>query len=348
MSRCGLVQRTLLVTIGIVALNRAWIIDKMLSSIESQTYPHIKLFVIFVDGVSKDGTAEVAKQRLARSDFAGYDLIVQKCNIPEGRNICLKRMRGELLLFWDSDVIMPTDAVSKLVEALEIEQADLMTALVKQITVASTDEIAGKLREIPAFAEGAPRAEIKAAMMGQSLLTKRLAKTVSFDPQLTIQEDTDFCLRARAQGFRIMLDPKITVLDVNMFNMAYSDICIDMSLKDAMRGIRKKSQVQVYAYNFSSGWKRALKFFSIYKRYLFYLLYIPTIVLTVYGILFQNILLSLAFPIYALSYTVLQIRRRGVARGAKAFVLSILVGIPNALWVTCYWLECVIKGSKKL
>ena len=348
MSRCGLVQRILLVTVGIVALNRAWIIDKMLSSIESQTYPHDKLFVLFVDGVSKDGTAEVAKKRLARSDFAGYDLIVQKCNIPEGRNICLKRMHGELLLFWDSDVIMPTDAVSKLVEALEIEQADLMTTLVKRITVASTDEIAGKLKEIPSFVEDAPRAEIKAAMMGQSLLTKQLAKTVSFDPQLTIQEDTDFCLRARAQGFRIMLDPKIAVLDVNMFNMAYSDICIDMSLKDAMRGIRKKSQVQVYAYNFSSGWKIALKFFSIYKRYLFYLLYIPTIVLTVYGILFQNILLSLAFPIYALSYTVLQIRRRGIARGVKAFVLSILVGIPNALWVTCYWLECVTKGSRKL
>jgi glycosyltransferase involved in cell wall biosynthesis len=341
------VQNTPLVTIGIVALNRAWIIDKMLSSIQSQTYPHDNLFILFVDGVSKDDTAELAKKRLSQADLSGYEVIVQKCNIPEGRNICLEKMRGELLLFWDSDVIMAPDAVSTLVEALETEHADLMTAVVKQIKVSSTDEIAGKLQELVNADRKASRGEIKAAMMGQSLLSKRLASTVSFDPQLTIQEDTDFCLRAKEKGFKIMLDPNVTVLDINMFNMPYSDICIDMSLKDAMRGIRKKSQVQVYAYNFASGWKNAVNFFLQYKRYLFYLFYLPTIVLTVYGILIQNIYLSIVFPLYALLYTVLQIRRRGITRGFKAFLLSLLVGIPNALWVTYYWIRYVSKGSKK-
>lgn len=340
-------QNTPLVTVGIVAYNRAWIIDKALLSIQSQTYPHDKLFVLVVDGVSKDSTADVAKQRLAQSDFGGYEVVVQKCNIPEGRNICLERMHGELLLFWDSDVIMPPDAVSRLVEALQAEHADLMTAVAKNVTVASTDEVEGKLKEIMEADGKAPRGEIKAAMMGQSLLTKHLASTVKFDPQLTIQEDTDFSLRARAQGFRIMIDPAIVVIDVNMFNVAYSDICIDMSLRDAMRGIRRKSQVQVYAYNFSAGWKNTLHFFSLYKRYVFYLLYIPVIVLTVLGILLGNVYLAVVFPLYALLYTVLQIRRRGVARGVKAFVLSLLVGIPNAVWVTVYWLQCAAKGSNK-
>jgi glycosyltransferase involved in cell wall biosynthesis len=341
------VQNTPLVTVGIVALNRAWIIDKMLSSLQSQTYPHNNLYVLFVDGISKDGTADLAKQKLAKSDFSGYEVIVQKCNIPEGRNICLNKMRGELLLFWDSDVIMAPDTVSCLVASLQEEHVDLMTALVKNVTVASTDEIPRRLQEITKSVKKVCRYEIKAATMGQSLLSKRLASTVTFDPRLTIQEDTDYCLRAYEQGFKVMIDPNITVLDINMFNVAYSDICIDMSLKDAMRGIKRKSQVQVYAYNFSVGWKNALGFFSLYKRYVFYLFYIPTIILTVFGIAVQNILIALVFPIYALFYTILQVRRRGIARGVKAFVLSILVGIPNAVWVIVYWIECVAKDSKK-
>jgi glycosyltransferase involved in cell wall biosynthesis len=103
-------QRTRLVTVELVALNRAWIIDEVLLSIQSQTYSHDSLFMLFVDGASRDGTADLAKQKLSQSDFKGYEVIIQKCSIPEGRNICLERMRGDLLLFWDSDVIMESDS----------------------------------------------------------------------------------------------------------------------------------------------------------------------------------------------------------------------------------------------
>jgi glycosyltransferase involved in cell wall biosynthesis len=339
-------QATPLITVGIVAYNRAWIIKEMLGSLQNQNYPHSDIFVLFVDGVSKDGTAEAAEQILAAADFGGYEVLVQKCNIPEGRNICLDKMKGELLLFWDSDVIMPSDTVRGLVEALQEENADLMTAVAKNVTVTSTSEIPQKLQEIKPQTPRRPRHDIKAVMMGQSLLTKKLAKTVTFDPQLTIQEDTDYCLRAKALGFKIIIAPNLEVLDINMFNVAYSDICIDMSFGDAMKGIKRKSQVQVYAYHFGSQRKNAFRFFSAYKRYLFYLLYIPTIILTIVGVFLQNIPLALVFPIYALFYTALQIRRRGVKRGIRAFALSLVVGIPNAFWVTVYWIECVLRGNK--
>ncbi len=317
----------------------------MLISLQSQTYPHNKLFIVFVDGESKDDTAELAKKILAQSDFAGYKVIVKKCNIPEGRNICLNHLSGEFLLFWDSDVIMPKDAVLNLLSGIENEQVDLMTAAVKQITVASTDEVEGKMREILAPSQSQMPYEIKAAMMGQSLLTKQLTKAISFNEQLTIQEDTDFCLRAKKLGFRLMLDPNITVLDVNMFNVAYSDICIDMSFGDAIKGIRKKSEVQVNAYTFKEGWRN--NFFWQYKRYVFYLLYLPAIAVTVIGIAAQNLILALVFPAYALFYTALQIRRRGFKRGLRAFVLSLLVGIPNAMWVAVYWIKYKTLKPKK-
>jgi hypothetical protein len=51
-------------------------------------------------------------------------------------------MRGELLLFWDSDVIMPTTAISDLVQTLEEEQADLVTATLKPINIQAKSESA--------------------------------------------------------------------------------------------------------------------------------------------------------------------------------------------------------------
>jgi glycosyltransferase involved in cell wall biosynthesis len=336
-----------LVTVAIVALNRAWIIDKVLLSIQSQTYSHDSLFILFVDGQSRDETADLARQKLSQSDFEGYEVIVRKCNIPEGRNICLERMHGDLLLFWDSDVIMEPDAVSKLVEALQTENADLMTAAGRQVTVSSTDEIAGKLQEAIKLEKQAPCVEIKTAAMGHSLLSKRLASNLSFDTELTTQEDIDFCLRAKKKGFKMLLDPNVIVLDVNNYRAPYSDIYIDMSLRDALSGIRKKSQAQVYAYDFSSGWRATANFLLRYKRYLFYMGYIPTVALTVYGILARNVYLFLVFPVYALLYIILQIKRRGITRGLKAFVLSLLVGIPDALWFTYYLIEHFSKSSKK-
>jgi glycosyltransferase involved in cell wall biosynthesis len=339
-------QRTPLVTIGIVALNRAWIIDHALSSLLSQTYPHTGLFVLFVDGGSKDGTAELAKEILRKSDLNGYEVVVQRCTIPEGRNICLERMRGDLLLFWDSDIIMPSDAVAKLVEAYQNENADLITADVKQITVSSTDEIEQKLKEAGKLEQPTPCVEINAATMGQSLLSKKLATSISFDPDLTNNEDSDFCLRAKAKGFRIMLCRNVVVLDVNIYKIGYSDLHIDTPLKYALRGIRKKSKAQVYAYSFESeGWRGFTQFFSQHKRYLFYLIYIPTFIITIIGVILGNIFLSLTFPVYLLLYLVLQIRRRGLTKGLKALVRSLVVGIPNSLWITYYCFEATMRSK---
>ncbi len=337
------------VTVGIVALNRAWIIDQALSSLQSQTYPHANLHVLFVDGGSKDGTAELAGKMLQESDFSGYEVVVQKCTIPEGRNICLEKMRGDLLLFWDSDIIMPPDAVAKLVYAYENESADLITAEVKQITVSSTDEITQKLKEAVNFEQQTPCVEIRSATMGQSLLSKKLANSISFDPDLTNNEDSDFCLRAKAQGFRIMLCRSVVVLDVNMYRIGYSDIHIDTPLKYALRGIRKKSKAQVYAYPFESGGMRGLtQFFSQHKRYLFYLVYVPTFIITIIGVLFGNIYLSLTFPAYLVLYLGLQIQRRGLKMGLKALIRSLLVGIPNSLWIAYYCLKTTMRSKTPL
>jgi len=42
-------------------LNREWIIGKVLKSLLLQTYPHERIFVLVVDGESRDRTVEIAR-----------------------------------------------------------------------------------------------------------------------------------------------------------------------------------------------------------------------------------------------------------------------------------------------
>lgn len=343
--RSDSLQSTPLTTIAIVTLNRAWIIDKAISSIKSQTYPHKNLFVLIVDGQSKDGTPELAQKLLSESDFNGFEVIIQKSSIPEARNICLGKKRGELLFFWDSDVILPPNAVSTMVETLQNENADLVTTEVKQIIIKSvTEKFQDKLENKGPTNEKIPIATIKSAMMGETLLSKKLASNLTFDNDLTTQEDIDFCLRAKEKGYKLVINRNIVALDVNMYTMAHSDISIDMTLKDAVRGVRKKSKVQVYTFDFSLNYKAKLQFLKQYKRYGFYLLYLPAFILTICGIMLQNVFLTLVFPVYALLYTGLQIKKRGLKKGFKAFVYSLIVGIPDAVWFAYYYVKYSLTG----
>lgn len=332
-----------LITVGIVTLNRAWIIDKILASLQNQTYPHDKLFVVFVDGGSKDGTAEIAKQKLAQADFKGYEIIVEPCSIPEGRNICIQKMQGELLLYWDSDVLVETTAILRLQETLEQEQVDLVTANVKPVTINSTTEIDERLQERLGEQRQKEHLNVRRVGMGYTLLTRKLATIIQFDPELTIQEDADFCVRALMQGFKLMVNQEILGVDINMQKTTNSDIYIDMSMQDALRGIRKKGRAQVYVCDFSSGWKSAFAFFWENKRYLFYLGYIVTFACLLIGLLTWNIFLALVFPVYAVAFFGLQSRRRGLKKGWKSFSRSIIIGIPTAFWVLVYW----FKAPKK-
>jgi len=338
-----------LITVGVVVFNREWIIKRMLASVQSQTYPHDRLFVLVVDGESKDNTVKVAKQVLAESDFNGYEVIVKESNIPEARNICIQNMRGDFLLFWDSDVIMESTAVARSFEILKKENADMIQSCVTEVTVGSADEISEKWHE---WETKYPRREetriLNLTGTSNLLISKKVLKQLSFDPDLTFFEDQDFTSRATKQGFKILGTKKVIGFDVNS-NKSYSSIyTIDMPLKEALRGIRKKGiiQAQNVTADSSSISKAVLKFFWTNKRYLFYVGYIPVMVLTILGILVQNLWLSLIFPLYFLLYLVVQVKKRGFAKGLNAAVRSFIVGIPTTYALLYYGVKLSIKRPK--
>ena len=326
-----------LITVGITVLNREWIIGRMLASLQSQTYPHNKIFVLIVDSESKDKTVETTRKILEASDFKGYDIVVQKCSIPEGRNLCIENMRGDLLLLWDSDTIMEPTAMSKLFETMEKEQADIVATKRTRMSVKAVDEIDGKLNEAKtAFHPEEPH-EVVWAGMGSTLISKNVVNTVTFDPDLTIWEDGDFSLRAREKNFKIMSDGKIAVFDIDMAKKSHSDIYVDMPLQDAMKGLRKKSKTEVLLYKYATPYQGTKKFFLQNKRYALYIGYIPALALSILGICLQNLIIALIFPAYLLLFALWQFKKRGLNKGTKALARSLLVGVPNALFIAYYF-----------
>ncbi|MCJ7424343.1 glycosyltransferase [Candidatus Bathyarchaeota archaeon] len=330
-------SHTPLITVGIVVLNREWIISKVLNSVLSQTYPHNRIFLLIVDGKSKDKTVETAQKILEKSDLKGYDIVVKKSNIPEGRNMCIDKMQGEALLFWDSDIIMEPNAIQELVGLMEKQKADIVTGNAISMFVDSVKDVDAKVEETMKQPTLELIEEAPAAGMGHTLISRSVLNSVRFDPDLTICEDYDFSIRAREKKFKIEMTQKIHIVDVNIIKQAHSDIHIDMPLKNAMRGMRKKARAQTLGFRSVLTRREAIRFFMLNKRYVFYLGYVPTAILSGIGVLMSNLLLVVMFPFYLLLFSVWQVRRRGVKAGARAISRSFLVGLPTSLWIGYYF-----------
>jgi len=338
MSEDAILRYNPLITVGIVVLNREWIIGKVLNSVLSQTYPHNRIFVLVVDGESKDRTVETVQRILEKSDFNGYDIVVKKTNIPEGRNICIEKMLGEALLFWDSDIIMEPSAIQEFVSVMEKQKADIVTGNALSIFVDSTSDVESKVEEVMKLPIAKNRMEkILDAGLGHTLISRKVLSNLRFDPNLTIHEDFDFLVRTRDKNFKIELVRKIQIVDVNIIRQVDSDIYIGMPFNDAMKALRKKAKAQVLWYRSFAPHIDVIRFFLINKRHMFYLGYIPAAILTGIGILLTNFLLAVVFPFYLLLFSVWQIRRRGVKATIRAISRSFLVGLPTSFWIVYYF-----------
>jgi glycosyltransferase involved in cell wall biosynthesis len=337
-----------LITVGIVVYNRAWIIKKMLASLQHQTYPHDKLYVVMVDGGSKDNTVEAAEDMLSTSDFLGYKIIVEKSNIPEARNLCIKNMSGDFLLFWDSDIIVESTAVASMFEAHRKENADIVFSCIQEVSLESLEEIVGKcdytMKQIP---REPAYLQLNLATTGHILISKKVTDQVDFDPDLTFSEDRAFSSKASQKGFKIIATRKSVGVDVNLSSQPYSNIYgLDMSLKEALRGLGKKGKFQaqgILEESDASSSKAFGSFFLKNKRYLTYLAYPPVLALSILGVVLPNYVVALIFPAYFLILASAQLASKGLKLGLKAAIRSFIVGVPTTYALLYYCIKYSIK-----
>jgi glycosyltransferase involved in cell wall biosynthesis len=326
-----------LVTVGIITFNREWSIEAVLQALRRQTYPHEKIFVLIVDGGSKDKTVEKAKAILQSSDFYGYKVIVEKSNIPEARNICIENMYGELLFFLDSDVLIEPRALEKLVGALQTCRCEILSANCRSIVVKDTGKIWSLLLELDETQQEIKEVvEVPSAAMGHTLIKKEVFEKVRFDNSLNFGEDADFCINAREKGFHLCLHKGATAFDVNVGAGKLSDIYVYSPIMPQIRSLKKRAKAKTFGLGFRVTPIDVAKYFLQNKRYVFYLSYSITIPLFILGLGVGNIYLASLFPLELFLYISLQAKRRDLRGALRATLLSLFVGLPLSLLMLAY------------
>ncbi|MEM1510823.1 MAG: glycosyltransferase [Thermofilaceae archaeon] len=190
-----------LITIGIPIKNRFQYIGDLLRAIEDLNYPKKKIKLVFVDDFSTDGTYEALVKWKNEVEEKYYKMVLmrERTNIPQARNLCIKNMEGDYLLFWDSDVIPPRDLLNEMISIMQGNPS---------IGIIGADyeyDPSLKVRYKPVVNK-----ETNAVYMGFTLIRKEVFNAVGFfDENLSVGEDTEFSIRViEKTGYKIVWAPR--------------------------------------------------------------------------------------------------------------------------------------------
>ena len=143
--------------------------------------------IIIVDNLSSDQTIPICTQNNAK-------IIETKSNVSEARNIGFKQSKGELILFLDSDQMLPNYLFSELVKTIEYHNYDCLII----------PEISGE----KSYWERCLGFEKKLKTINNReyprLFTRSIIESVGgYDPELRFGEDMDLYFRLNNIGARV-------------------------------------------------------------------------------------------------------------------------------------------------
>ena len=105
----------------IIALNAEHALNKSLSSLKKQDYPHKDIEVILVDGMSSDKTKKVMQD--FQKEDTSFARVIVKDNpgkyLACGWNVALKEVSGDVVLRVDAHTEFPADFISKNIKCIE-------------------------------------------------------------------------------------------------------------------------------------------------------------------------------------------------------------------------------------
>jgi glycosyltransferase involved in cell wall biosynthesis len=198
-------QETPMITVAMPTKNNSSTIQAVLKSLERQDYPKERMQIVFVDGLSRDGTYRkiVSWAERSKAQYSDILLIAEESNIPKARNICLGNAKGDYVLFWDADVVAPPMATRTLLN-------DMKSLRVGIANHPYYLDHPGLIDKVLKLDEPTNTAYVKAVVMGFTMIKKQLLKKVGyFNETLDGFEDQDFSHRVTRARFKILIDPSV-------------------------------------------------------------------------------------------------------------------------------------------
>jgi glycosyltransferase involved in cell wall biosynthesis len=174
--------------------NEAELLPRLLTSIREQTFTEYEIIV--ADAHSNDSTIEIAK---------GYGAHVVEGGLPgTGRNRGAIHAQGELFLFLDADVVLPSRAyLADVLREFNEKGADIATCDIRPLSSRRSDQLLHRIYNayVNATAPIIPHAP------GFCLLVRRGTHETNngFDEEVVFAEDMDYVQRAHKRGARFRI-----------------------------------------------------------------------------------------------------------------------------------------------
>lgn len=175
-------------------------LERLLQSLEKQTYKDFE--VIVADAGSTDGTIKIAEKYGAS--------IVKGGRVGVGRNAGAKVAKGDLIYFFDADVVLTQDFIENTLKKFEEKKLDIATCFFTPISEKKIDKL---LHELVNFYYRATQKFLPHAAGFCILIRKEIHQHIrGFKESVVLGEDIDYVGRAAKFGkFGIITDQRIYV-----------------------------------------------------------------------------------------------------------------------------------------
>lgn len=169
-------------------------------------YDKKRMRICFVDNRSTDRTLGIIERFKADhgAEYEGVFVEIQTSNISKARNIAFEMAKGsDFIFFLDSDILVPPDALRKLLAPFAKDSR------VGMVSLPWDNRNARKRAGLLFKAFDSPVGPHEAYKVGNgcNLISMKAATDAGFfDERLRVHEDGEFCYRLRRKGYKIICD----------------------------------------------------------------------------------------------------------------------------------------------
>ena len=201
------------VTIVVPVRNGEQTIQQLLESLQKLDYDRNKVEVIVVDGNSTDKTREIVKKYPVKL------LVEKRKGLNVARNTGIKCSNGEIVVFTDSDCIVPPNWITKIVENFKDPKVSCVGGSAKALNGDFVSQYADNsiVRLMPFFTKREELEKVKPFFRHPAgcnmAFRRKIAEEVGyFDEQIQYGfDEVEFADRVCRAGYKMVLDPEVSV-----------------------------------------------------------------------------------------------------------------------------------------